>query len=785
MRCMKKRTATILSLCSLAAAAMLTATGLCAQKTVAKADAPADASTESLLLPVSYEQYLSLNAPMDVAATDNHVAIADGDTIFLFDRAKGIWQAYTHSGLVTKLHFGSMDELYFLDGNDNGIYTLRVAEPTSAQPTGLVCSTFSIRGDVLYYVNNSAGLTSIYSAPLSNLTKKTALYSGRMYSPALSFWNGEIYYVYGTEYLHKLHPETGVSTKVAELPAGVISMTISEGTLLCTTEHGEFFAYALSDLSTSGDAKACVAVAELKDNYSAVSANAKDVYLIRGDAVQKYSLEEKALTSYEISAHSDSKHRFDGASDVYLADNRLFIADDNNDRISVYDTASNTFVAPISSDMDAPFISSYGETLLTANAEKAVLYSLTEKNYGKELASIPAEKVSGNIVGAAAVYGSYYLVTDTNYCYTLSEGEEGYTWTETLRKAHFAEMLTSDANGFLYILNDEAVYRYTEKSFLSPTEEGVKLCEIPASTKKLAVDYSGNLYALVDDTVAVYTAQADGKYALHSTTALEKSFVYGAPHTPLSFTFGIEENATYILYEGDYVTISSEFSLPTVKSIPSEGIAEEIFSDNAASFSIVQTLPNSLLVQVDIEAANGSSSPYLPYLGYYRSKTPITALKIGETTDYALLCYREDASSEYKTALVAKACQTEIEATYAITYETPQQGYLTNATNGYKYPCMDLTQAGTFTKNEKVTLLGEIDTADCEYFAVAHGEKRVYIPKSHINLFDGTPPTPETVTVGNPENTNDDIWRLGYLVLGCAAICILVDVLILRKKNED
>ena len=778
---MKKQTVKILSLFTLAVAAMLTATGFCVQKTVAQADAELP-SQEQLLVPVSYEQYLSLNAPMDVAATDNHVAIADGTNIFLFDRSKQLWQTYTNSSVITKLQFGSRDELYFLDGNTNEVCLLQVTDPTIATKTGIVCSTFSIRGDVLYYINNSAGMTSIYSAPLTDCLNKTTHYSGRMYSPSLSFWTGEIYYVYGTEYLHKLHPATGVSTKVADLPEGVISMTISEGTLLCTTEHGEFFAYALSDLASSGNANACTPITKLSNGYSAVSANDNDVYLVRENSIQKYSLEEKALTSYEISAQSDSLHRLDSASEVYLADDKLFIADDNNDRISIYNTATNTFETPIVSDMDTPFISSYGETLLTANAEQAILYSLTEKTYGQVLTSIPAEKVSGNIVGIATVYGSYYIVTDTNYCYTLSEGEEGYTCTETLRKAHYAEALTSDVNGFLYILNDETVYRYTEKSFLAPTEEGVKLCEIPASTKKLAVDYSGNLYALVGNDMRIYKVQEDGQYAHSATATLDNRFVYEASNTPLSFAFGIEENATYILYEGDYVTVSSAFQLPTVRTIPSEGIAEEIASEYTANFSIVQTLPNSLLVQVDIHSASGAE--YLPYLGYYRSKTPITALKIGETSDYALLSYRENASSAYKTVLVAKACQTELEDDYAISYETPKTGYLTNAANGYKYPCMDLTQVGSFAKNEKVVLLGEITKTDCEYFAVAYGEKTVYIPKSHVNLFDGTPPTELTVTVGNTEKDNDAVWRLGYLVLGCAAICVLVDVLILRKKDD-
>lgn len=767
---------------TLTAAASLTATGLCAQK--AKAATPTETELEQLLSPSSYEQYLSLTAPKDAAATDRYVAIADGNTLFCFDRSvRGVWQKYEHTNSITKLQFAGKSGLYFLDGQTNELYSLDVyhsLESASPVKTGIVCSTFSIHGDTLYYINVSAGQSSVYSAPLDDLSSKKEIYSGRMYSPALSFWNGEIYYVYGTDYLHKLHPETGVSTKVAELPAGVLSMTITEGVLLCATESGGFYGYSLSDLTEKASLSECTPLVNVTDGYSSVSANGNEVLLIRGNTVRQFSLEEKNFTAYEIGSASDSIHRLNGGSEVLLSGNTLFISDDNNDRISVYDVKENSYKAPIPSDLDAPFMSAYGDTLLTATASQAILYSID----GSQLAALPPEKIGGNIVGTASVYGTYYLVTDTNYCYTLTKGGSGYEWTETLRKAHYAEKLTADAQGFLYILNDGAVYRYTEENFLSPTEEGEKICrDIPASTTKISVDYAGNLYALADNGLYTYALQADGTYAEPTCKTFDNEQVYGTTPKAISYTFGIEENAVYILYENNYLTVSEEFALPTVKNIPAEKVAEDIFAESEGSFSLVQTLPNTLLVQVDIQMLDGKD--VFPYLGYTRSQAPLTALKIGETADYALLSYRENTASDYKTVLVAKSRQTNLDGDYTLTYDAPSIGYLTNVANAYKYPCMGLPKLSSFEKNAQVTLLGEIRGLDCEYYTVSLEDSKAYLPKSYVTLFNGAPPATEELHVGEPTTDKDSIWRLAYLVLGAGVICILIDMLILRKKEDE
>ena len=238
----------------------------------------------------------------------------------------------------------------------------------------------------------------------------------------------------------------------------------------------------------------------------------------------------------------------------------------------------------------------------------------------------------------------------------------------------------------------------------------------------------------------------------------------------------------YILYKNNYLTVTDGLSLPTVQTIPTEGISEKIFDNTQAQFTVVQTLPNSLLVQVDGDALQGET---FSYLTYYRSKQPITALKIGETNNYVLLSYRENSASPYQTLLVAKNRQTEINGNYALTYETQKTGYLTNNSKAYKFPSMDLPFLDDIEKNTSISIVGELNGLDCEYYAIAYGEQTAYIPKSHVVFFNGTPPTTQEVTIGDPQTNEDATLRLAYLLLGSVAICILVDTLILRKKNEN
>ena len=98
---------------------------------------------------------------------------------------------------------------------------------------------------------------------------------------------------------------------------------------------------------------------------------------------------------------------------------------------------------------------------------------------------------------------------------------------------------------------------------------------------------------------------------------------------------------------------------------------------------------------------------------------------------------------------------------------------------------MGLPTLGQMEKNTQVTLLYEINGLDCDYYAVAYGEQTAYVPKTNVLFFDGTPPIEQSIAVGKITNNENTMQRLAYLVLGSAAICILIDTLVLRKKNKD
>ncbi len=790
---MKKFTATITSTLSLTAAVTLCAAGLFAsaplKKATAKAQTPATAITltaeERLLTPQSYEEYLALAAPTDVSVVGANTAISDGTSLYLFNRSRGVWQTYAHTDAVTKIHFDLDGNLYFLDETAH-LYLLtqaNVEEGTPATDTGLSCSTFYVDGESLYYATTSGRYSFIYRTPLSDLSNKTELYKKSAYFPAFSAWENVLYAIDGTDHLYRQAAASDSPVEIATLPKGTLSMVISHGVVFCTTEGGGFYGYNLTDLTEKGNAAACTPVASYESGYSALSASGSDVYLLDGNVVKKYALETQAFTNYEIGASSSSAHRLHGASELLLLENKLFVADDENDRISVYDTATETFLPALSCTVDTPYLAAYGDTLLAASGTQAFLYSLKEDSYGETLATLSSAQVSGKIVGATCVYGNYYIVTDNRYCYApLLQSDGSYTWQTTERKAFAAEALTSDANGFLYTLHDGKAYRYAEKDFNAAEEKGTLLAEnVPATTEKIAVDYHGNLYAFSGNALLRYSKAND--YALTQTTTFDTPLVYGGKPLLRSFAFGTEENAVYLLHDGDYVSVSTALQLPTVRDIPTEKTYSTIFSESKASFSIVEVRAESLLIEFDLEKTKDDSA--FPYLRSQRVDEPITALQIAETTDYAVLAYRESTSTAYKTLLVAKNQVTPTAENAYLRYPQEKIGYLSSAAHLYKYPGMGLPALAEIARGERITLLGEVSGLDSAYYEVRVGEQIGYLPKSHVNLFNGTPPAEQTVIIGDMQDHKDSVWRFAYLVLGTGAICILVDFLILKKRRDD
>ena len=429
---------------------------------------------------------------------------------------------------------------------------------------------------------------------------------------------------------------------------------------------------------------------------------------------------------------------------------------------------------------------------MVSSEEALTLYDLSSKRYGEALITLDESLIEGNVIGATAVYDHYYVLTDNNYCYALTAENGAWSYTETLTLSATplrATAFTSDVYGSLYVAYDNStVYRFTEKELLTADASGAKLLDGFTAANKIAVDYASNLYALRNGTVTKYEA-SDSGYTKGASFTPNYGLVYDTNPKVCSFTFGVNDENTYLLYENGYVVKTNELQIPTVNPIPVGNAANVVFGDSDASFTVVTVAQDTVLIEFDMAALKTATD--FPYVAFKRIQTAQTALKLGTESGYSILAM-SDVDGKYKSYLALNAaCTTLQESEYQRLYDTPKTGYLTNAVSVYKYPYLnELLTSGTLTKDTPIQLLGETVQLDHAYYKVAYTmqdgtQKTGYIPKAFLSETEGATPSFESVTYGETENDTDRIWRLVYILLGLGVIGILVDVLLLRKPKQD
>ncbi len=764
------------------------------------------ATGSKLLSPNTYEQYLSLSAPTDVAVSTNYKAIADGNAIYLYDKAANVYHKYVHGessaqNKVTKLQFDSNERLYFLDAA-TALYTLDPHqmrnENNTATKTELVCSTFAIHDDQLYYTNTSGNKSQISHAPLHNLTfnASTLLVENLTLTPVLAFYQNELYYTNSGQYLRKISTSGNKNdTFVTAFHSELVSLSILDGALYCVTSEGDFFSYNLTDLSESKQADDVAPLDERHGGYSALTFHGGFAYLIKDTAVLQYSLQTSEFTDFEINGGSSALQRLQDATDVTIGNEKLFLSDVGNERISVYDIEKEQFLQPIDTTLLAEYIASDDETVLVANQTEALLFDLNESNYGEQLTA--SQRFDGNLVGAVNVYGTYYFATDKNRFYALSQDTETREWTWTSAQktsSQYPSHLTADVYGNLYVACGSNVYAYTEATFATVnTSTNAVLTDLPEDTKKIQADYRSNLYALEKNTVHKYNAPqtADGKYTKGATFTLNDAWVFGCDSAVTSFALSVKDNAAYILYDDNFLAVTDKLQIPTVQNIPTNNFGDKIFGSAPTEFTVVQTTENAFLVEFDLNALQNAT--VFPYLSHQRTNAKVTALKIGTTDVYDLIAVYNESKAKYNTFLVYSSACTEYPTDgYKIIYTEEEQkiGYLSNAASVYKIPyATPIFSTLPLVRGDSVTLLGEIIQLDKPYyyvsFTAADGTTQTgYIPKAYVTPTNSEAQK-ETLVLGGTDTRTDAYGRLIYILLGTATICALVDYLILRKPKDE
>ena len=797
---------------TLTALSCIGAAVVCAQNSTpisVKADTP----NTQLIAPQSYQQYLPLIAPTAVSVTSGCTAIADGKNIYLYEgeildgTTTGTYRVYTHDNPITQLAFDEDGNLYFL--SKLKLYALSAADlqnPIEATKINdIACRNFTIHGQTLYYYATAETVLSRYSladhTEQEDLPLPTQLRDGT----PLTIIDNTLYYMgesadgYAVHAVNLTTSNMGNSDTVAIFSRPLKSLTIANHLLCVVTEDGGFYAYNYKELYTYKDANAVTPITNTTEDetdtngYVSVHTYNDEVFAIRGNAVRHYSISNAAFTDFEITSASASDHRLNGANDIFLSENKLFIADDGNDRISVYNTDSGVFETAIPTTLSSPYITSYKDTLLAASTEEAVLYSLSPNNYGAELLTLSAEELDGNVIGAACVYDKYYLLTDSDYTYTFTAANNAWSYTEQ-QKAPMTGMkataFTADIYGGLYVAYDSGeLYRFTEKEFTSLSATGTKILVGLNNAEKISVDYGENLYALSNGVLTKYTKNADAMYEVNTTFTPDYGLVKDDNPTLIAFAFGVKNTDTYFLYDKDYVVKSDELQIPKVSPIPVGNAADCLFDTANRDFAVITVKEDAILTEFDINALQGATE--FPYIAFERCYAPFTALKIGEEGDYTIFAVANEGIG-YKTYLAkTEFCEALASETYRVPYtETDKTGYLTSAAYLYKFPYLNtLLTVAEMPRGAQVTLLYVIHQLDRTYYEISYTDENGvaqigFIPTAYVNLFDGTAPNPQTITYGETEDDTDALFRLTYILLGLGAIGILLDVLLLKKPKE-
>jgi len=335
---MKKIGVTILSLFALSVLSTGAAIGI--EKTNVSAETLsyetqqtlfASPNNNGLVAPRTYEEYLQLSSPACVAVCENYTAIADGNVLYVYNRAAGVYQTYTHGqgraeDLIKNMQFYNGNLLFFADnGPGANLYQLNVSTLDSASKIDdIACGTFLIAENDLYFTNAAGTLYTATLADVQDGLPNNSLTSLQWENvSSLAYYNNELYFIHSNLYLHKINPRTftGVDAEqsfLSPLSQQVSSMTVCEGAIAYTTVEGGFYSYLLADISDNG-----LQYKAQDTGYTDVYPLGKSVFLMQnsGGIVKEYSTERKAFTAYEISSNSPANHRLSHATDMTLYKN--------------------------------------------------------------------------------------------------------------------------------------------------------------------------------------------------------------------------------------------------------------------------------------------------------------------------------------------------------------------------------------------------------------------------------------------------------------------------------
>ncbi len=742
-----KKTITLFGLCAaLSSGAVF---GVTVQK--AYAAEHLTSANAQLVLPSSYEQYLALTAPTDIAVSDRFVAVSDGNKLFLYDRDKA---RYTQTELaegrtVSTLGFAG-DRLFLADtGGSNYFYEYNFT--TSAlERIDINCSTFCIDGNDLYTATVSAGLTTIARYPIDELRSSVPTYEelGRIdnrNTPSLTVLNGTLYCTFEAQVFYP-NPASGMfgadSFWLASSPSmasGVQSVCAFENMLYYTADGG----FYRTDIAASESKRLIEG-----NGFSALTSYGEFLYAVQGTSVKQIALTEEgaAFTDYEIASASNSVNRLSGATDSVRAGDLLVTADAGNQRISVSQLKSgesgnpidHTYAIPCVAADGMPYtpslVATDGNLIAVSSNNYIYLYHRDETTYFyRHLAD------TTHVKGLVCVYGECYYVTEYGY----GKAEEGFTAFP--RSGNAPKALCADVYGTLYVVTASGdVQTYTEENFVNPVVvRGTSLeVSMPEDFTSLRADFEGNLYCISGNSFL-----QNGKELLaFSELAENVQFVYGGEIVPVSYALGYEDGEIYFLF-GNYIvrTNAGTVKIPTLSEISANGVFERVFTPHTSEQLLIDIPKGTIGIRTDLDQLS-QDPEYFPYSSYYRTEEDMRGILLTSTGQYALVVlYEISQNSRVFTANLFRMGTENVVSEEEYWQESNTVMYLSNDVSAYYYPCLHTALAGNvLTRGDKVTVLGYAEAPERSYALVeiiksGRATERGFIPVSYLTAVNPIP----------------------------------------------
>ncbi len=753
------------------------------------ADAEQSARTEKtetweLFLPSSSEQFLPLTSPNDVAISDDYIAVADGNVIYVYDRAAGAYG--TFSGTVG-LTYSSLcfygNYLFFVasGGNINITYfdCTSIAGTTidagstqelkDEEGNSIPCSSFILNGKSLYYATTTSNSVSLLCRKLntetltvgaagSNLAPKNTSNT----APYFTIFNGQTYYSLATGSSDIYSVDGNTSTPRYNACYTVYSFAIVDGTCYYSSANDNHYFYAVTN--SDGDQPLNDENGTAVSNVTAIEVYNNELYLVTGSSVKAYSTDSSSYTGYEIAQYSAGITRLGrDAKSLSLHEDRLVIADPANARVLVYDMQTQTYASVAVTDLGNSFFVCAGEeNFLVCNGSFIRMFSYG----GKAITTVPQDDVfDGNITDCTYSYDSYYLLTGSNVTYRVSD--TGITATGQLAADYASIAADIEGNIWAFSSDSNTAYCYTEANFLSQSAAYSETVLLGANVLDILVDYEGTVYGLTEDSVLVGGATDARQLDLSSYVS------YADDAAAVAFAFGFTTDEAYVLTDAGFL-VKWSGGIASLDTIDENGaysaltgaLTDENGGADACGDLLVTISADAVLVSLDESALTAEN--YLPAAGYARAGEARVGVKVTDIADpdggntigslVALYEYLPGSGAQgsqhtYSLCLVLGEGAQPLASSEYYTDTAGYAGYTTNAVGLYNLPLM--RQSGDtaylayrleLAKNTRVTVLGTVSLPtpttggyglDADYCFVSYSAdgQTVYgfVPASYLN----------------------------------------------------